>query len=34
MVIKNIYQLALCYELERKQYELQREFVKDIIYSY
>ena len=31
---ENINQLALCYELESKAYEVQREVVKDIVYDY
>ena len=31
---ENIYQLALCYELENKGYKVQREVVKDILYDY
>ena len=31
---ENIYQLALCYELENNGYKIQREVVKDIIYHY
>ena len=31
---ENIYQLALCYELESKGYKIQIEVVKDILYDY
>ena len=31
---ENIYQLALCHELESNGYKIQREVVKDIIYDY
>ena len=31
---ENIYQLALCYELESKGYKVQREVAKDILYDY
>ena len=31
---ENIYQLALCYELESKGYKVQREVFYDILYDY